>query len=112
MVKEQYGENNKFVQIHKIRVYADKDSTNLVPEGIHQDGFNMIAIYCVARVNITGGTSIIYDNNKEIIYEKELNEGEMIVINDNEYFHNVTNIELLDKEKIGYRDVIVLTTIS
>ena len=112
MVKEQYGENNKFVQIHKIRVYADKDSTNLVPEGIHQDGFNMIAIYCVARVNITGGTSIIYDNNKEIIYEKQLNEGEMIVINDNEYFHNVTNIELLDKEKIGYRDVIVLTTIS
>ncbi len=112
MVKKQYGEINKFIQIHKIRVYADKDSTNLVPEGIHQDGFNMIAIYCVARVNITGGTSIIYDNNKEIIYEKELNEGEMIVINDNEYFHNVTNIELLDKEQIGYRDIIVLTTIS
>ena len=36
----------------------------------------------------------------------------MIVINDNEYFHNVSNIELLDKEKIGYRDIIVLTTIS
>lgn len=112
MVKEQYGEINKFIQIHKIRVYAEKDTTNLVPEGIHKDGFNMIAIYCVSRVNIKGGTSIIYDNNKDIIYEKELNEGEMIVINDNEYFHNVSNIELLDKEKIGYRDIIVLTTIS
>ena len=72
----------------------------------------MIAIYCVTRVNITGGCSIIYDENKKIIYEKELAEGEMIVINDNKYFHNVTNIELLDKEKIGYRDIIVLTTIS
>lgn len=112
IVKEQYGENNKYIQIHKIRVYANKDSTNLVPEGIHQDGFNMIAIYCLARVNIKGGRSIIYDENKKIIYEKELAEGEMIVINDNKYFHNVTNIELLDKEKIGYRDIIVLTTIS
>lgn len=112
IVKEQYGENNKYIQIHKIRVYANKDSTNLVPEGIHQDGYNMIAIYCVARVNIKGGCSIIYDENKKIIYEKELAEGEMIVINDNKYFHNVTNIELLDKEKIGYRDIIVLTTIS
>tara|TARA_R110002074_G_scaffold156998_2_gene313503 strand:+ start:41 stop:1864 length:1824 start_codon:yes stop_codon:yes gene_type:complete len=112
IVKEQYGENNKYIQIHKIRVYANKDSTNLVPEGIHQDGFNMIAIYCLARVNIKGGRSIIYDENKKIIYEKELAEGEMIAINDNKYFHNVTNIELLDKEKIGYRDIIVLTTIS
>ena len=112
IVKEQYRENNKYIQIHKIRVYANKDSTNLVPEGIHQDGFNMIAIYCVARVNIKGGCSIIYDENKKIIYEKELAEGEMIVINDNKYFHNVTNIELLDKEKLGYRDIIVLTTIS
>lgn len=112
IVKEQYRENNKYIQIHKIRVYANKDSTNLVPEGIHQDGYNMIAIYCVTRVNITGGCSIIYDENKKIIYEKELAEGEMIVINDNKYFHNVTNIELLDKEKIGYRDIIVLTTIS
>ena len=112
MVKKQYGEINKYIQIHKIRVYANKDKTNLVPEGIHKDGFNIIGIYCVSRVNIKGGSNSIYDSNKNIIYEKELKEGELIIINDNEYFHNVSDIELLDKEKIGFRDIIVLTTIS
>ena len=86
--------------------------TDLIPEGIHQDGFNMIAICCISRKNITGGISHIYDKNKNIIYNKQLEEGEMIIINDIKNYHDVTNIKLLDKEDIGYRDIIVLTTIG
>ena len=61
---------------------------------------------------LKGGISNIYDKNKNIIYSKELIEGEMMLINDIENYHDVTNIELFDNEKIGYRDIIVLTTIG
>ena len=112
IVSNEIKQENKFVQIHKIRVYANKDSTNLIPEGIHQDGYNMIAICCIKRENIKGGVSRIYDIDKNIIYSKELEQGEMIVINDMKYYHDVTNIELVDSTKSGYRDVIVLTTMD
>ncbi len=112
IIDKELNNKNDYIQIHKIRVYANKDSTNLIPEGIHQDGFNMIAICCIKRKNIKGGISRIYDNNKNIIYNKQLEEGEMLIINDIKNYHDVTNIELIDKEKIGYRDIIVLTTIG
>ena len=112
IVSKEFNKENNYIQIHKIRVYANEDSTNLIPEGIHQDGFNMIAICCISRKNIKGGVSNIYDKNKNIIYSKQLEEGEMIIINDIKNYHDVTNIELIDKEKIGYRDIIVLTTIG
>jgi len=112
IVSKKSNKQNNYIQIHKIRVYANKNLTNLIPEGIHQDGFNMIAICCISRKNIKGGINRIYDINKNIIYSKQLEEGEMIIINDIKNYHDVTNIELIDKEKIGYRDIIVLTTIG
>lgn len=112
IVSNEIKRENKFIQIHKIRVYATKESTNLIPEGIHQDGYNMIAICCINRENIKGGISRIYDIDKNIIYSKELEQGEMIIINDIKNYHDVTNIELVDATKPGYRDVIVLTTIG
>jgi len=36
----------------------------------------------------------------------------MIILNDNKLFHDVSSIELYDKNKIGYRDVFVLTSID
>lgn len=112
IVSNEIKRENKFIQIHKIRVYANQESTNLIPEGIHQDGYNMIAICCINRENIKGGISRIYDIDKNIIYSKELEQGEMIIINDIKNYHDVTNIELVDATKPGYRDVIVLTTIG
>ena len=103
---------NKYIQIHQIRVYADEKPINLIPEGIHQDGFNIVGLYCVKRENIKGGVSNIYDNKKNKIYKRELSQGEMIILNDARLFHDVTNIELVDKEQIGYRDIFVLTTID
>ena len=111
-VNDEYKLVNKYIQIHQIRVYADEEPINLIPEGIHQDGFNIVGLYCVKRENIKGGVSNIYDNKKNKIYTRELSQGEMIILNDARLFHDVTNIELVDKEQIGYRDIFVLTTID
>lgn len=105
-------ENIKYIQVHQIRVYAQKEKTSLVPEGIHQDGYNIIAIACITRKNIKGGINLVYDSSKNLIYKTQLGEGEMIVLNDNKLFHDVLPIELYKKDEEGYRDILVFTTIS
>lgn len=72
----------------------------------------MIGILVINRVNIYGGTSNIYNYSKDLIYSKELNEGNMIILNDNDFYHDVTCIGQKIKNKIGYRDIFVFTTIS
>lgn len=103
----------KYIQVHQIRVYANNLSTNLVPEGIHQDGYNFIAISCIKRKNIKGGLSNVYNSDKiKKCYSAILNEGEILILNDRKMFHDVTNIELNNLNELGYRDIFVFTTIS
>ena len=101
-----------YLQIHQIRVYANETNINLVPEGIHQDGYNIIGMVCIDRYNIKGAISNIYDNNKNKIHNIQLEEGELLILNDNKLFHDVTNMELDNKEKQGHRDIFVFTSIS
>jgi len=101
-----------FIQIHQIRVYADIDNTiTPVPEGIHQDGFNYVGIYIINRENIKGAVNTIYNEGVEI-YSKELEVGCSVILNDRKLYHHVTNIELVDIKKIGYRDIFVFTSLN
>ena len=116
LTKNSIIEKIKYIQVHQIRVYIDsEDEVNLVPEGIHQDGYNFIAMWCITRKNITGAISNIYDESKNIVHSVQLQEGEMLIVNDNKMFHNVSPIKLnkINKEvNSGYRDIFVFTTIS
>lgn len=104
--------NIDYIQVHQIRVYANENNVNLVPEGLHQDGYNIIGMSCITRNNINGATSNIYDNNKNLIHSTILKEGELLILNDNKLYHDVTSIELIDKESEGFRDIFVFTSIS
>ena len=43
LIKNFIIEKIKYIQVHQIRVYTDSENeVNLVPEGIHQDGYNFI----------------------------------------------------------------------
>lgn len=105
-------ESPEYIQVHQIRVNAHNELTNLVPEGIHRDGFNMIGILVINRENINGGINNIYDNSKNLIYSKKLLEGDMVILNDIELYHDVSDINIKNKSKNGYRDVFIFTTIS
>ena len=37
--------------------------------------------------------------------------GENLILNDNKYFHNVTELKRMEQSKIGYRDIFVFTTV-
>ena len=113
-VEKEYNKVNEFIFVHQIRVCVsntEKD-TCIVPEGIHRDGYNIIGIVCVTRNNIKGGINFVYDNDKNIVYENKLEEGEMIIINDRKMYHDVSSINQLDENNISYRDVLIFTTLA
>ena len=99
------------IGIHQIRIqssiYIDGEPA---PEGRHQDGFNYIGIFCARRVNVTGGESEIFleKEDKDAILTKMLVENEMLVVNDQEVFHNATKLNPTGVD-LGYRDVFVFT---
>ena len=111
-VSKEFGFNNEYINIHQIRVTANIELTNLIPEGIHQDGYNLVAIVCISRENIEGGENKLYDIDKNLIDKRFLEEGDMLIINDNKLFHEITDIKIKDKNYEGYRDIFVFTTIS
>ena len=116
LLKNSINEKFKYIQVHQIRVYTEsEDEVDLAPEGIHQDGYNFIAMCCISRKNISGAISHIYDENKNVVHSIQLQEGEMLIVNDNKMFHSVSPIKLCKtskKVKTGYRDIFVFTTIS
>lgn len=97
--------------VHQIRVEVNNDSVTPVPEGIHQDGYNYVGIMCVSRNNIQGGVNKIYTLDEEEIYNKVLDEGEMIIMNDRKVKHYVSNIIRKDSLRKAHRDILVMTSV-
>lgn len=101
------------IGVHQIRTTCSPSNYgNPAPEGIHKDGTDFIGIFSVARENIQGGETHLYTAKKEKpVFSKVLNPGEMLLINDHEFFHFTSPIKpTSDKE--GIRDVFVLTSPS
>lgn len=98
------------IGVHQIRTTCSpKNFGNPAPEGIHRDGTDYIGIFSVARRNIEGGETHLYTAKKEKpVFSKVLHPGELILVNDNEFFHFTTPIQPASEGE-GTRDVFVLT---
>jgi len=101
------------IGVHQIRTTCAINSQgNPAPEGIHQDGTDFIGIFAVARDNIQGGETHLYTAKKEkSILNKILQPGELLLVNDHEFFHFTTPIKP-ESSNVGTRDVFVLTSPS
>jgi len=98
------------VGVHQIRTTCLADNYgNPAPEGIHRDGTDLIGIFSVDRENIQGGETHLYRSRKEEpVFKQVLNPGELLLINDQEFFHYTTPIKPVS-DGLGTRDVFVLT---
>jgi hypothetical protein len=100
--------------LHQIRITCNDDYVgHPVPEGWHTDGFDYVAIACIAGSNFVGGTSRLrsdLDGNHDV-FSRILQPSELIVFNDKKYFHHTDPINNRVSGKIGHRDILV-TTIS
>ncbi|MBD2300390.1 2OG-Fe dioxygenase family protein [Nostoc sp. FACHB-190] len=101
------------IGVHQIRTICSAENMgNPAPEGIHQDGTDFIGIFSVARENIQGGETHLYTAKKEKpVFSKVLNSGELLLVNDHEFFHFTTPIKP-QVDGLGIRDVFVLTSPS
>lgn len=97
--------------VHQIRITCSGSDQGLpVPEGIHQDGFDLIAILCVARKNIEGAeTGIFYHPDQKPAFSTTLMPGDIVYCNDRRVYHNTSAIQASNGVGSGHRDVFVIT---
>lgn len=95
------------IHLHQVRqtAYSDIDAHNS-PEGIHRDGCDyIVSALVMMRNNVSGGESIIYDQNKMINYKTILDDEEGIFQEDIKQWHYVTPIQTLE-DGMGFRDIL------
>lgn len=107
-----YGDSDWHIEAHQYRILAKNNTLGKpTPEGIHQDGRDCVFITFMGKDNIIGGTTSIYPS-KDIpsSFERTMNDfSETFIVNDRSVFHDVSGIQQLDSNKVGSRDVLVVT---
>lgn len=98
------------VGVHQIRISCSSSSLGKpAPEGIHQDGYEFVGIYCVDRRNVEGGITELYKaKGSKPFFLMALNPGDFLVFNDEQFYHFTTPVKPITDEQ-GFRDVFVLT---
>ena len=98
------------IGVHQIRTTCSPDNYgNPAPEEIHRDWSDFVGIFSVGRENIQGGETHLYKSKKhDPVFSKVLHPGELLLVNDREFFHYTTPIQPLFHGE-GTRDVFVLT---
>lgn len=96
--------------VHQIRILCTPEMAgDPAPEGIHQDGFDTIGIYCIDRVNVVGADTHLYrDKAQPPIFSRELQPGEAVYVNDREVYHYTDPVHPRVPGE-GHRDVFVIT---
>ena len=95
------------IEIHQMRVVTQEDGTaKASPEGVHQDGFDYIAMVGVNRTDVEGGELLLHENKKSDPFMRYvLKDGEMITLMDNKLWHNASPLR---SETRGHADWFIL----
>ena len=98
------------IAVHQIRTITSRSNIGEpAPEGVHQDGVDLVGIFCVNRDNIAGGiTKLSQSKDGSPVLEKILNPGEFLVFTDRQFWHFTSPITA-KSAGTGVRDVFVLT---
>jgi hypothetical protein len=99
------------VEVHQMRVRTleGEEWTQVSPEGVHQDGYDHIAIIGINRHNIEGGELLAYLRKDEDYFLKyDLDAGEVLMLDDSKLWHNASPIRRATAA-VGYGDWFVLT---
>ena len=102
------------VEVHQIRVITLHEETLVAPEGVHQDGYDHIAMMGINRHNVNGGELLVYDSsersgrrNAEPFICYELGNGDMAMLADKKLWHNATPLVSSGEDGQGYMDLFV-----
>ncbi|NGN99842.1 2OG-Fe dioxygenase family protein [Grimontia sp. S25] len=100
------------IDVHQIRVTCSANDTSApAPEGIHQDGFRFVGIFCVQRKNIAGGFTQIFSSpvDQHPHLNTVLEPNQFIILDDQRYYHHISETLSSNRGEEGVRDVFVFT---
>ena len=99
------------VGVHQIRIASQHNQpASPTPEGIHRDGYQFVTMHFIARQNVSGGVSNIYDNQFRLLDSFTLSAPmDSIFIDDARVLHDATPILAEGKAGAASRDTLILT---
>lgn len=102
------GEQPWYVEAHQFRIDTLNGIGRPTPEGAHRDGVDFVAILLVARNNVSGGESRIFEADGPNGQRFTLSEPwTLLLLDDQRVIHESTPIQ--PTVTGGYRDTLVLT---
>jgi hypothetical protein len=105
------GPQRWFVEAHPFRIDTGADGIGRpTPEGAHRDGVDLVAVVLVARDNVKGGETRVFDALGPQGLRFTLAEPwSVLLLDDARVIHESTPIQPLDPQRPAARDTLVLT---
>ncbi|MEV0415306.1 2OG-Fe dioxygenase family protein [Streptomyces sp. NPDC050448] len=109
-VEDEYRDRARVCQIHQIRIEINPGKYNeLVPEGIHSDGYPWAGLHLISRVDVEGGHSTVFTWDEEPLAKGTfLTPLDSLIFEDRAMEHHVTGLSAAE-DKGGYRDVLAIS---
>jgi hypothetical protein len=104
------GARRWFVEVHPFRIDCTDGIGRPTPEGAHRDGVDLVAVLLVARHNVKGGETRVFDARGPQGTRFTLGEPwSALLLDDERVIHESTPIQPLDVSRPAWRDTLVLT---
>lgn len=108
-IEPEYVARTWVCQIHQIRIVVHPGKTyDVVPEGIHSDGYPFAGLHLIARVDVAGGQSTVFTWDEEplatVTFQDPL---DTLIFEDRRMKHYVTPLTAGATE--GHRDVLAIS---
>jgi hypothetical protein len=97
-----------FIEAHQFRIDTEGGIGRPTPEGAHRDGVDLVAVFLVARENIKGGETRVFQADGPAGQRFTLTEPwSLLLLDDARVVHETTPIQPVGAA--GHRDTLVLT---
>jgi hypothetical protein len=98
-----------YVEAHQFRIDTTDGIGRPTPEGAHRDGVDFVAVILIARSNIKGGETRVFDVDGPAGQRFTMTEPwTLLLLDDERMIHESTPIQPQEGD-FGYRDTLVLT---
>ncbi|HQT43553.1 MAG TPA: 2OG-Fe dioxygenase family protein [Halothiobacillus sp.] len=99
-----------FIEAHQFRIDTQGGVGRPTPEGAHRDGVNFVAVILIARHQVKGGETRVFELEGHRGVRFTLTQPfSVLLMDDTRVIHESTPITPLDDEHHGWRDTLVLT---
>lgn len=109
-IKKRYPKTDWLINLHQIRTISwQQNYGKPTPEGIHRDGHHFVGQILISKTNASGAESRLYNSQKELIYSSTLEKPlDSILLDDQEMYHEVTNLLPTDPMQPATRDMLLI----